>query len=1507
MLKHQKIQNLFSQAFKFHQENKIEQASTLYHEVLSLDPKEPDTLNLLGIIAFNNQEFDKALKLHSIAIDIKPGVADFHNNIGNVYLAMEQLDKALEQFTLANQLDPLYIPAVSNIGAVYQEQNLLDQALDQYEKALTLDPDSSTASRNIANILWKLNRPKEAEKIYHSAMEGQIKDATYFHNIGNIYRSQGNYIEAEHAFKEGIKIAPKDEELNFDISFLQLTLGNFKTGWEHLTRKKDDFSEPLPAPRWNGCSLKGKSILIYGDQGIGDEIMFAQLIPEIAKSAKQCFVACEPRLVDLYHRSFNNIEIISGYEISQLSKVITENAIDVTSTISKLGKYIRPHVSDFPSPRPYLIADSLSTKIWKQRYQKLGPGLKIGISWKGGAQTQTSSPRTIELDQWHNLLRQENCHFINLQYGDQSAVINQLKQQHNIIVHHWEDSLPLSNMDNFAAQTAALDLVISIDNSTIHLSCALGTPTWLLTPLSADWRWGINKQDCLWYSCITLFRQKLINNWSSEFTEIIQRLSTIQANKSCLPYLSYQQLPTALFINNRADINNWGETCINDVISQTLNGLILKIDNIYSKELAKYKSSVTLEQCNNSVHLNSFCQSNPKLHQLITDAEYIVINGHGILGASDKMACLLLSIIQIAKVLYNKAVFLINLSITANLQLQQPVDNSIYQNIFSQLDAVTTQDSTSSIFLNQIGIEHTPSFSLIPLYIRNNYSLSSIQKSNAIVITGIEFFSKEILTDLAEYITLISNNGFTIQVLIEAKTEIKPTNHSIQLLHSLLVNSPNNWGFINCHTANTWLTTLAEAKLVISSQHNYLIAANFVQTPCITLDDNIENTTLNNTLNIHLPVELKSANLTERLIQNTLPLLDTPDIFLSPNMQLNTLEIQAKQSFAPIQQQIIQNTTLKEIKTADIEYIITIVIETLENQHYAHAIEILNIALNKHKKNKTLFYLQGLAHFHANNQEKALNFLFESLEIDAYQGMVYEEIALIIATKNCPSIDRWLTKLYQLLNENIQIFYSIPKLLPTLIENLQFNKPGVNDYKTQIYTYFISPFLISSAKNNLPELALYLENIIYNAYLYQKDSQEFFAHNVSMWVKDLESMGKAIASKLPPQKQQTNKPAKTLIAFFFHTESMLAHIIHITSLVSNYNQSDNNDFRFKAYFLAGHDDAMREYFKQLNIEIFNLTEHFPQADHFNHFLKLRDQIAIDNTQLLIWGCLGLFMPFAFGMRIAPHQAWLPVKYKGITINSIDHYLQFHLSGAMQTINNIQWISFNGIFNFHSSKKEYQEGKRIRSHYSKHPILLGTYARESIIRDKPFLNAVVMVLKKNPSCGYLWTGRNQDNYIQSYFEQNGVSKQTYFIGWVDINIYATVIDIFLDTFSFMCGHTLLRTMAAKKASISFQKKENLFTTPQNHQKIINMSNDLYGNDKNKAFAKQLIKEYSIPFMSYSYEEYIEKADKLINHTEIRRQCAVANSKIIDYYFHTPQNVIESTIDNLNYILEQSNEI
>jgi ADP-heptose:LPS heptosyltransferase len=199
--------------------------------------------------------------------------------------------------------------------------------------------------------------------------------------------------------------------------------------------------------------------------------------------------------------------------------------IDRQIPIGGLPRLLRAGLTAFPRHHGYLVPDPGFQDIWRDRYAKLGEGLKIGISWRGGGLPAVKMRRSTTLDQWRDILKLPDAHFINLQYGDTTADRERARQQMGAVIHDWEDSDPLKDMDYFAAKVAMLDLVISVDNSTVHMAGALGVTAWVLQPFAPDWRWLREREDSPWYPSVRLFRADRPGAWEGVLSRIVQSLS----------------------------------------------------------------------------------------------------------------------------------------------------------------------------------------------------------------------------------------------------------------------------------------------------------------------------------------------------------------------------------------------------------------------------------------------------------------------------------------------------------------------------------------------------------------------------------------------------------------------------------------------------------------------------------------------------------------------------------------------------------------------------------------------------------------------------------------------------------------------------------------------------------------------------------------------------------------------------------------------------------------------
>ncbi|MGA3044997.1 MAG: tetratricopeptide repeat-containing glycosyltransferase family protein [Terracidiphilus sp.] len=434
---------MVQEALRLHQEGRLADAERTYLEILSVDPNQADCLHLLGMIAYQNGQHENAAYLIRKAIAIKGNAATYHSNLGNVLQAQGKLAEA---------------------GACYQ-------------RALVLKPDLGE--------VWV--------------------------NLGNIFKAQREVNSSLTCYRRALALNPDLAEAAVGESMALLLSGEFTSGWIHFDRRWEtkDFNTPMrayPQPLWKGEKLAPGQLLIWGEQGIGDEIMFAGLMPDVIRTANGCVLDCDARLRPLFARSFPDVDVVSGFG----SESHPELEISAHLPSGSLPRLFRATTDAFGSTTsPYLVADPKERERFRNGY---GDGRRmVGLAWYTKNKT-TGIGRCIELATLASLFSQPDIQWISLQYGDHSELERKTVDT-PIVLDRTVDQF--TDIDRFASQISAMDLVITIDNSTAHLAGALGIPTWVLLPYAPDWRWMLDRDDSPWYPTMRLFRQPQPGDWQS--------------------------------------------------------------------------------------------------------------------------------------------------------------------------------------------------------------------------------------------------------------------------------------------------------------------------------------------------------------------------------------------------------------------------------------------------------------------------------------------------------------------------------------------------------------------------------------------------------------------------------------------------------------------------------------------------------------------------------------------------------------------------------------------------------------------------------------------------------------------------------------------------------------------------------------------------------------------------------------------------------------------------------
>lgn len=549
----QATQGLLEDALRCHQSGRPLDAEQTYRRILKLDPCHADSLHLLGLIehqrgahavavalireaiAINKNEavyysnlgavlqalgrFNEAVASYQAALALKPGFADAHNHLGVALSSLGNLSEAIVHYEHAVALSPNYADAYNNLGVALADQGKTIDAMLHYGRALAANPNHADALCNLGNAFLAREENSEAAACFKRALELKPDFVTAHNSLGNALLMRNELAAAVTCYDQALLLEPDHADASYGKAMARLlllegdftpALKNYEQRW-HVAQQRR--MRPYKQPLWTGEKLPSGRLLLWGEQGLGDEIMFAGLIPDVIRLGNRCILDCDSRLTSLLTRSFPELNVVSG-----LNRADTAG-LDITAhlpTGSLPGLFRTSREAFSATTAAYLIADPVQRQQFRARYSD-GRRL-IGLAWHS-KNKKSGRKRSIDLSLFAPLLTRTSFKWISLQYGDHDALERQAASaEAPLFVDRQVDQF--QNVDAFAAQIAALDLVITIDNSTAHLAGALGVPVWLLLPFSPDWRWFHARQDSLWYPSMRLFRQPKPGDWASVVREV---------------------------------------------------------------------------------------------------------------------------------------------------------------------------------------------------------------------------------------------------------------------------------------------------------------------------------------------------------------------------------------------------------------------------------------------------------------------------------------------------------------------------------------------------------------------------------------------------------------------------------------------------------------------------------------------------------------------------------------------------------------------------------------------------------------------------------------------------------------------------------------------------------------------------------------------------------------------------------------------------------------------------
>lgn len=404
------------------------------------------------------------------------------------------------------------------LGGLYLQQNRQGLAIALFEKTLEQKPKLMEAWNNMGVAYRQRFMNDKAEPCFMKALNIS-ENADSYNNLGTIHVNEGSPKEGERWLRKAVEMQPDFMQAHWNLALTLLEQGKYKEGFENYAwglKSKDRLVKHYDCKWWRG-ETDGK-VVVYGEQGIGDEIMFMSQIPDLINlvGKDNVILDCHPRLANLFARSFG----VKCYPTrKEASDWHWADPVDYKVAAGNLGSFFRSKLEDFPGS-PYLSASDSAQEAAHEKLAKLPAKPNIGISWRGGKHKTKTTSRSMSLEQILKCFEGVDCNLISMQYDEEAA-----GEVEGTRVHHWPDIVNAKDYDATAGLVARLDKVVTVNTSLVHLSGALGVPCITLTPKRKAWRYySPDGHTMPWYKSVRIEEQSKDGDWEDVIDRVNKQL-----------------------------------------------------------------------------------------------------------------------------------------------------------------------------------------------------------------------------------------------------------------------------------------------------------------------------------------------------------------------------------------------------------------------------------------------------------------------------------------------------------------------------------------------------------------------------------------------------------------------------------------------------------------------------------------------------------------------------------------------------------------------------------------------------------------------------------------------------------------------------------------------------------------------------------------------------------------------------------------------------------------------
>lgn len=484
----------------------------------------------LGIAREKAGDFASSISAYESALKRIPDHAEVANDLGRLAFRMGMHAQAEKLFLHFLGRYPGHTEAVNNLTCAVRAQQRYDEAIEILKPVLMNHPENAMLWNTMGSVVAEQGDYATARIFFQEAVQLDPEFFKARYNLGNCLLMLGETQAALDSCEEALKSVRSGDErqmMHMARSTMLAGLGRLGEAWdEYECRMHPNFAEVvyfiMRGPRWApGMDLKGKTLMVIGEQGLGDEILFANTLGQVLQDLGpdgRLMIAVEQRLVELFRRGFPQAEVcahVTGALGMRPARTIPDtvdvSGVDTWTPMASLLRAYRRSVEDFPAQPAGIAADPARVEAWRSRLAEL-PGRKVGMLWKSNITKDARHRYFADFEAWAPVLRQPGVTFVNLQYGDCAEELARAKAELGVDIWQPPGVDLKQDLDEVAALCAAVDLTIGFSNATFNIAASMGAPAWLITIPGAWPRLGLPDRYA-WYPQVKVFGLDQFGDW----------------------------------------------------------------------------------------------------------------------------------------------------------------------------------------------------------------------------------------------------------------------------------------------------------------------------------------------------------------------------------------------------------------------------------------------------------------------------------------------------------------------------------------------------------------------------------------------------------------------------------------------------------------------------------------------------------------------------------------------------------------------------------------------------------------------------------------------------------------------------------------------------------------------------------------------------------------------------------------------------------------------------------